>query len=125
MRVLLLLVLVPSLLSGCAVRSAYVLLNAERSVTKARDAGAEERSAYEYTLARAYLEKAREENTYSEYQVSERLAKSAMEYAQRALENTSDAEREYSDEFVPEERIEVPKEEPKENTLDQIDLDDI
>ncbi len=119
------LALVPLLLSGCAVRSAYVLLNAERAVVKAQDAGAEEKSAYEYTLARAYLQKAREENTYSEYQVSERLAKTSMEYAQRALENTSDAEREYDDDIVPEERIERPKEEQKENTLDQIDLDEI
>ncbi|MBM4366218.1 MAG: DUF4398 domain-containing protein [Deltaproteobacteria bacterium] len=119
------LALLPLVLSGCAARSAYTLLNADRALQKARQAGAEEKSAYEYTLASEYLAKAREENTYNEYQISERLAKTSMEYALRALENTSDAEREYDEEIVPEERIEVPKEEKKENTLDQIDLDEI
>ncbi|MBM4392262.1 MAG: DUF4398 domain-containing protein [Deltaproteobacteria bacterium] len=115
----------PLVLSGCAARSAYTLLNADRALQKARQAGAEEKSAYEYTLASEYLAKAREENTYSEYHISERLAKTSMEFALRALENTSDAEREYDEEIVPEERIEVPVEEKKENTLDQIDLDEI
>ncbi len=119
------LALIPLVLSGCAARSAYTLLNADRALQKAREAGAEEKSAYEYTLASEYLAKAREENTYSEYQISERLAKTSMDFALRALENTSDAEREYDEEIVPEERIEVPKEEQKENTLDQIDLDEI
>ncbi len=119
------LALLPLVLSGCAARSAYTLLNADRALQKARQAGAEEKSAYEYTLASEYLAKAREENTYSEYQISERLAKTSMDFALRALENTSDAEREYDEEIVPEERIEVPEEEQKENTLDQIDLDEI
>lgn len=121
------LVLVIALLfaPGCAARSGYVLLNADRAVQKARLAGAPERAIYEFTLAEAYLIKAQEENTYSDYQQSEALAKTSMDWAQRALESTSDAEREFGEEIVPEERIEKPVEEKKENTLDQIDLDEI
>jgi hypothetical protein len=47
-----------------------------------------------------------------------------MDWAARALENTSDAEREFGEEFVPEERVEEKKEQ-KENSLDKIDLDDL
>lgn len=123
MRLALLIAVV--LAPGCAARSGYVLLNANRSVEKARSAGAPEKATYEYTLAQAYLAKAQEENTYNEYQQSERLAKTSMDWAQRALEATSDAERDFGEEIVPEERVEKPVEEQKDNTLDQIDLDDI
>ncbi len=110
---------------GCAARSGYVLLNATRAVEKARQAGAPESAEYEFTLAEAYLIKAQEENTYSEYQQSERLAKASMDFAQRAIEEAETAGRTFGDEVVPEERIEKPVEEQKENTLDEIDLDEI
>lgn len=114
------------LINGCAAaRSGYVLLNAQRAVQKARDAGAEKRAPYEYTLAVEYYHKACEENTYNEFGSADTLATTAIEWAGKALENTSDAEREYGEEFVPEERVEEKVEEQKENTLDQIDLDEI
>jgi len=122
MRLLVVLLLLGS---GCAAaRSGYVLINAQRALDKARDAGAEKKATYEYTLAAAYYEKACEENSYNEFGHSDKLAQVSMDWAARALQNTSDAEQEFGEEFVPEERkIEV--KEKKENTLDQIDLDEI
>ncbi len=114
------------LASGCAAaRSGYVLLNAQRAVEKATLAGAEKRAPYEYTMAVEYYHKACEENTYNEFGNADKLATSAIDWAARALENTSDAEREYGEEFVPEDRKLEEKKEKKENTLDQIDLDEI
>mgnify|MGYP003393413702 CR=1 FL=1 len=110
---------------GCAARSGYVLLNATRAVEKARTAGAPEHAEYEFTMAEAYLIKAQEENTYSEYQQSERLAKASLDWSQRAVEATEITGRSFDGEIVPEERIEKPVEEQKENTLDEIDLDEI
>ena len=90
----------------------------------ARQAGAEKKATYEYTLAVAYFDKAREENGANEFGHADLLAQASMDWAARALENTSDAEREFGEEFVPEERIEEVKEK-KDNSLDKIDLDDL
>jgi hypothetical protein len=111
--------------SGCAVRSGYVLVNAQRAVQKAGAAGAERLAPYEYTLATAYLIKAQEENLGNDYQHSEKLAKSSMEWAQRAVEASADAERNFGEDFVPEERKEKPVEPEKEDSGDQINLDEI
>ncbi len=120
-----LLVVLALLGSGCAsARSGYVLINAQRALDKAKVAGAEQKATYEYTLALAYYDKAREENGGNEYGHSDVLAQSAIDWAARALEATSDAEREFGDEFVPEERREEVKEQ-KENSLEQIDLDEL
>jgi hypothetical protein len=111
--------------SGCAAaRSGYVLINAQRAIEKARASGADTKAPYEYTLAVAYYDKAREENTSNAFGHADVLAQSSIDWAARALENTSDAEREYGEEFVPEERKEE-VEEKKENSLDKIDLDEI
>lgn len=120
-----LLVVLTLLGSGCAAaRSGYVMINAQRSLEKARQAGAEKKATYEYTLAVAYFDKAREENGANEFGHADLLAQASMDWAARALENTSDAEREFGEEFVPEERIEEVKDK-KENSLDKIDLDDL
>ena len=50
---------------------------AATSVVAAKEAGAEKLAPYEYQLALLYLEKAREEGAYAQYQVS-------VEYGQRA-----------------------------------------
>lgn len=123
MRLSLVLVLLGS---GCAAaRSGYVLINAQRSVEKAMQAGAEKRAPYEYTMAVEYYHKACEENTYSDYGSSDTLAQSSITWAERALEATADAEKEFGEDFVPEKREEKKPEEKKPNTLDQIDLDEI
>ena len=113
------------LTSGCAAaRSGYFLLNAGRELEKARDAGAEKSAAYEYTLAAEYYHKACEENTYSEFGAADQLAKTSQDWSARAIEATSDAEKEFGEDFVPEEK-QVEVKEKKENTLDQIDLDEL
>jgi hypothetical protein len=122
MRLLLVLTLLGT---GCtSARSGYVMINAARSLEKARDAGAEKKAPYEFTLAVAYFDKAREENGANEFGHADLLAQTSMDWAARALENTSDAEREFGEVFVPEERVEEKKEQ-KENSLDKIDLDDL
>lgn len=70
--------------TGCAVRASYFLVDAERAWQEAVDAGAETAAPYESTLARAYLLKAREEAGHSDYQAAERLAKQAVDAAERA-----------------------------------------
>lgn len=121
------LTLVVLLLStGCtAARSGYVLLNAHRSLEKAMEAGAEKKAPYEYTMASEYYFKACEENTYNEYGTSDKLAQSAITWAERAIEATADADKNFGEDFVPEQREEKKPEEKKPNTLDQINLDDI
>jgi hypothetical protein len=120
-----LLVVLSLLGSGCAsARSGYVLINAHRAIEKAQAAGAETKAVYEYTLAVAYYDKACEENSVNEFGHSDVLAQAASDWAARALESTSDAERDFGDEFVPEERREEIKEQ-KENSLEKIDLDEI
>jgi hypothetical protein len=114
-------------LSGCAAgRSAYFLINAERTYKSALDARAAERAVYEFTLAGAYLDKAKEEAGYSRYSASEKLAKASMEHAAKAQELAEEqgVNMEDADKFVPEEKK---KEEEKErtDTLDNIDLDEI
>ena len=71
---------------GCAGRAAYFLVDATRTYQEARDADAEERAVYEFTLAGEYLQKAREEVGYSDYQAAEKLARRAAEEAVRAKE---------------------------------------
>ena len=76
---------------GCAGRAAYYLVDATRSYQEAVDAGAEANAVYEFTLAEAYLRKAREEDGYSDYQAAETLAKRATEEAHRARELAEEA----------------------------------
>ena len=74
-------------LTGCtAGRSLYYVWSAERSMTEAVEAGAETRAAYEYTLAREYLKKAKEESGYSDYKDAERLARKAETWSLKAAE---------------------------------------
>lgn len=111
--------------SGCAAaRSSYFLINATRELEKAREAGAEKTAPYEWTLASEYYVKACEENSYNEFGDADALAKLSMEWSEKAVVATSEAEKDFGEEFVPEERKEEVKEK-KENTLDQIDLDEI
>lgn len=75
---------------GCAARASYFLMDAARTVQDARDADAEARAVYEYTLAEEYLKKAREEDGYSDYQAAEQLARRAREEALRAVETAGE-----------------------------------
>ncbi len=116
-----------ALLSSCAAgRSTYFLINAEREYQNARAEDAETKAIYEITLASEYLRKAKEENGYADYGASERLAKTSMQHAQKALEQTSMEQIDSSnEEFVPEEKKDDVKPVEKDNTLDDIDLDEL
>lgn len=82
------------LLGGCAVRATSVLLQAEQKVRAAETAGAAERAPYEFTLAKTYLDKAKEETGTSDYGAAETLALRAGTYADAALARAGDAPRE-------------------------------
>jgi hypothetical protein len=99
-------------LGGCtAGRSVYYVWSAQRGMDGAVEAGAETRAAYEYTLAREYLAKAREESGYSDFKDAEVLARKARTWADKAVDvarfGTSERELmlEEAGEVVPEEII--------------------
>ncbi|MCI0571613.1 MAG: DUF4398 domain-containing protein [Myxococcaceae bacterium] len=76
--------------AGCGpIQSTAYLLDAEVQIQAARTAGAEKLALYEWTGANLYLEKAREEAGYSDYEVAvkfaERAAKLAAEARQKAM----------------------------------------
>ncbi len=78
-------ILAVAVMSGCGVvRSSTALIEARHEYDAARLAGAETRAPYEYTLGVEYLRKAKEEAGYSDYQVSERLARRAQAWLQEA-----------------------------------------
>jgi hypothetical protein len=113
--------------SGCtAARASYFVLDAERKLQTAVEAGAEERAVYEFTLAREYLWKAREEVNSSDFGAAEQLCKKSVTWSAQALELSEDrgADVKNADEFVPETRPEEPAE-PKDETRIDIDLDDL
>ena len=113
-------------LSGCAARAAFFVLNAERKLQSAEGVEAPERAVYEYTLAREYLWKAKEEVNFSDYGAAEQLCKKSMAWSAEAYEKSADygPDMENADEFVPEVKPEAPPE-PKDDTPIDIDLDDL
>ncbi|MEN9785111.1 MAG: hypothetical protein RLZZ299_375 [Pseudomonadota bacterium] len=72
------------LLSGCAVRAGVRLVSADHALDAALEAGGEDAAIYETTLARAYLEKAREEAGHADYGAAETLARQARAFAESA-----------------------------------------
>jgi hypothetical protein len=93
-RVLLALSLVlPVFLSGCAARATFRLVEADQHVQAAIKAGSGTRAPYETTLARAYLEKAREEAGRSDFGAAEQLARRAIELSDAALARAASAVR--------------------------------
>lgn len=73
-------------LSGCtAIKSSVHLIQAEQDLTKAEQRNADDEAIYEYTMALRYLEKAREENGYSDYKDSAELSKSSSEWSEKAV----------------------------------------
>ena len=73
--------------TGCtAIKSGAQLARAEQAVTRAAQRNADDVAIYEYTMAIRHLEKAREENGYSDFKDSSAMSKSAIEWAERAVE---------------------------------------
>lgn len=127
MRLLPLLLPLSLALSGCAVRASYLVLDAERKFQSAVTAGGDERAVYETTLARAYLWKAKEEINSSDYGAVEQLCKKSIAWSAEAYEKSADdgPDLEKNDEFVPETKPEVETRPKGDDTLDDIDLDDL
>jgi hypothetical protein len=89
MKQLSILVAVASALAGCGpVRSTANILDAEVDIQAARTAGAEKEAPFEWTAANLYLEKAREEVGYSDYQAGVDFAVKASKYAKEAREKS-------------------------------------
>lgn len=71
--------------TGCGpIQSTSLIMDADVQLEAARAADAPKYAPYEYTLAEAYLHKAREEQGYADYQV-------CIDFAQKALDNAKKA----------------------------------
>lgn len=118
--------LVLPLLTGCAARAAYFVMDAEKKYKAAEEIGAEERAVYEMTLAEQYLWKAKEEINDSDYGSAEQLLKKSSAWSLEAYEKSEDrgADVKNADEFVPEVKPDKPVD-PKDETRIDIDLDDL
>jgi len=89
---LLLALLAISALAGCGpIRSTAALIDADVAVEAARTAGAPEASPYEFTLAEAYLNKAREVSGYAQYEAAARYAVRARDLGDEARKNATSA----------------------------------
>ncbi|MFT3921501.1 MAG: DUF4398 domain-containing protein [Myxococcales bacterium] len=75
--------------SGCVASSAAVQsTRAARAVEHARRSHAGDQAPYEFTLAEAYLNKAREETAEAAYQDANRLARQSQDNAAKAIERS-------------------------------------
>lgn len=79
-------------LTGCApVVGSVQLVNADIAVDAAESAGAPKYAVYEFTMAREYLKKAREESGYSDFAAARVYAEKAIKYAETARERALEA----------------------------------
>jgi len=77
------------LLGGCGpIASTGPMLQARDLVDLAKAAGSEQFAMYEFTMAREYLAKAREEWAYSDFQKAREYSDLAADYAKRAMART-------------------------------------
>jgi len=73
------------LAEGCGpVVSGVQIINVNIAISAAETAGAKRAAVYEYTAAKEYLQKAREEHGYSDFWASRIYADKALDYAVRA-----------------------------------------
>lgn len=74
-----------SVLAGCGpVQATAYLIDTETMLEAARTAQAEKLAPYEWTAARLYMEKSKEEVGYSEYEQAIDYGKKAVDFATRA-----------------------------------------
>lgn len=77
------------LLAACGPsKSTTALLQARNAIKAAEFAESSKKRPYELTLAKEYYVKAKEEAGYSKFELSERLAKQAIDYAKIASGET-------------------------------------
>jgi len=78
------------LLAACGPsKSTQALFKARNAIQVAEVADAAKKRPYELTLAKEYYVKAKEEAGYSKFELSEKLAKQALEFAKVAAGETS------------------------------------
>ncbi|MFZ5475445.1 MAG: hypothetical protein ACOZNI_01615 [Myxococcota bacterium] len=118
-------------LLGCtAARATYFIYDAERKFNEAVEAGAPTRAVYEITLAEQFLQKAKEEDGYSDFGATEALCRKSMEYSAAAFAKANDEGKDLREKvegvenFVPEVKPEEEKPPEDEPELD-IDLDEL
>jgi hypothetical protein len=89
---ILLALLALSALAGCGpIQSTASLIDADVAIEAARAAGAQQSSTYEFTLAEAYLNKAREVTGYAQYEAATRFAARARDLGNEARKNATAA----------------------------------
>lgn len=73
------------LFGGCGpIHSSSVIIDATAELAAARTAQSEKLAPFEYVAAEAYLHKAREEQSYAEFEIAVRYAKKSLDCARAA-----------------------------------------
>jgi hypothetical protein len=89
--------------TGCGpIVSGVQIVNANIALSSAATAGAKRAAVYEYTAAKEYLQKAREEHAYSDFWAARIYADKALDYAVRARNKSSATGGEPSSVILPE-----------------------
>ena len=85
------------LLTGCvaAARGTYHIAQAEQAYALAQQAEASEYAVYAWTMAEAYMLKAREEYALADYQAAEQLGVQRVEEADPLFDNTEEEDVEF------------------------------
>ena len=80
-------------MTGCyaATRSTVDLVKVEQKVAEAMAADAERRAVYAWTMADAYLKKARDEWGHSDYEAAEKMMRQAEAWADKAIAEAATA----------------------------------
>lgn len=122
-----------ALSTGCtAAKATLHVVTAEQALARAREQDADELALYEYTLARRYLEKAREEQGYADYKTAALLAKMAADWADKSIiaierggrkMGVGDAGSDLSDQMVVPQVPDVPEEDISEPLPPPPDID--
>ena len=78
---------------GCyaATRSTVDLVKVEQKVAQAKAADAQRRAVYAWTMADAYIKKARDEWGHSDYEAAEKMMKQAEAWADKAIAEAATA----------------------------------
>ena len=84
MRLLLALLLLAPLAACGPIQSTSALIDADVEIEAARAAGAANTATYEFVTAEAYLQKAREEVGYAQYELAADFAAKARDVAREA-----------------------------------------
>jgi hypothetical protein len=80
--------------AGCGpIQSGSLVVEAQAELAAAQTAGAEKHAPFEYVAAEEYLHKAREEQSYSDFEISTSFARKARDCARAAKQIAESATR--------------------------------